>query len=112
MFRDEAYFLDILIAAKLAVSYVMGKTKETFLEDTVLQDAVIRRLEIIGEATRRISDATKEGFPNFPWRMMVATRNALIHEYDDIDLETVWDTVLNDLPPLIVKLEKIVSLEE
>ena len=112
MSRDKEYVIDILEAAKLALRYVSGKTKDEFLKDTQCQDAVIRRLEIIGEAVRRISDETRATYPKLPWKAMVGMRNVMIHEYDDVDLVIVWDTVQNDLSPLVAALEEIVPSQE
>jgi len=111
MSRDSAYLLDIFEAAKLALSYLEGRTKEEYLKDTQCQDAVIRRLEIIGEAAGRVSGATTTKFPNLPWKKMVGMRNIMIHEYEDVDLDIVWDTVQNDLPPLISLLEPLIPKE-
>jgi len=86
MSRDSVYLLDILKAAKLALNYLKGKTKEEFSQDIQCQDAVIRRLEIIGEAAGRISTATTDKFPDLPWKKMVSMRNIMIHEYEGIDL--------------------------
>jgi len=112
MARDDAYLVDILDAAKLALAYVSDKTKDEFDHDIQCQDAVIRRLEIIGEAARRVSEQTKASFPHLPWNAMMNMRNVLIHEYDGVDLPIVWDTVQNDLPPLIAVLERIVPPKE
>lgn len=109
MQRDKEYLLDILEAAKLAIDYIGNKTRDEFFGDLQCQDAVIRRLEIIGEAARRISEETRAAYPDLPWSDMVSMRNIMIHEYDDIDLAIVWETVNNDLPPLIDALEKILQ---
>lgn len=98
MQRDREYLLDILTSAKLAVQYIAGKTEHKFMEDTQSQDAVIRRFEVIGEASRRISDETQSRYPDLPWMEMIGMRNIMIHEYDDIDLHIVWNTVRNHLP--------------
>ena len=112
MARDDAYLVDILDAARLVLVYVSDKTKQEFDNDIQCQDAVIRRLEIIGEAARRVSEQTKIKLPHLPWSAMMNMRNVLIHEYDAIDLPIVWDTVQNDLRPLIGALEKVVPPEE
>src|SRR4249920_1663938 len=112
MSRDPQYLLDIVEAAKLAVRYVTGKTQEEFRQDTLCQDAVIRRLEIIGEAARRLSREARTTLPGLTWNAMIGMRNMLIHEYDDVDLYIVWDTVQRDLPTLIKVIEPLVSSSE
>ena len=112
MSRDPQYLLDIVEAAKLAVRYIAGKTQEEFLHDTLCQDAVIRRSEIIGEAARRLSPEARTSLPELTWNAMIGMRNLLIHEYDDIDLSIVWDTVRIDLPALINALEPLVPVNE
>jgi uncharacterized protein with HEPN domain len=112
MSRDPQYLVDIVEAAKLAVHYIAGKTHEEFLHDTLCQDAIIRRLEIIGEAARRLSPAVRTTLPELTWNAMIGMRNLLIHEYDDVDLSIVWDTVKSDLPALINALEPLVPVKE
>ena len=110
--NDKDRLLDVLQAARRALGYVRGKTRRDFIEDPLLQDGVIRRLEIIGEAVRRISDEARAELPELPWRDMTSMRNLLIHEYNDVDLGMVWDTVQNDLPKLVSALENILPPEE
>ena len=112
MSRDSTYLLDIYKAAKLAIQYLNGKTKEEFFRDIQCQDAVIRRLEIIGEAAGRISESTTTKLPDLPWKKMISMRNIVIHEYDDVDLTIVWETVQFDLPNLIASLEPVIPAEE
>jgi uncharacterized protein with HEPN domain len=112
MSRDNEYLIDIVESGKLTAAYVRGKTKEDFEADVQCQDAVIRRLEIIGEAARRLSAETQATYPQLPWRAMTQMRNLVIHQYDDVDLTIVWDTVQTDLPPLIAALEQITPPEE
>ncbi len=110
MQRDQAYLLDILKAAELALAYVKGVSEEKFITDTQLQDSVIRRIEILGEAARRISPETQAAHPNIPWREMIGMRNMMIHDYDDVDLHVVWQTVQQDLPHLIAEIKPLVSI--
>lgn len=105
MQRDQGYLLDMLEAARLAVSYVQHMDKVGFLADVACQDAVIRRLEIIGEAARRVTAETRAAYPALPWTEMIGMRNILIHEYGDIDLSMVWETVRLDLPHIVSVLE-------
>lgn len=76
------------------------------------QAAVTRQFEIIGEAARRISPETQATIPNIPWPKIIGMRNHLTHEYDDLDLEIIWDTVRLALPELIKTLESIIAAEE
>lgn len=112
MSRDHMYLLDILEAAKLALCYVSGKTKQDFLASIQFQDSVIRRVEIIGEAARHLSQQTRAELSHLPWSDMIQMRNVMIHEYDGIDLTIVWDTVQSDLPALVAALEGIVPPDE
>jgi uncharacterized protein with HEPN domain len=79
MSRNETYLVDILESAKLALEYVSGKSRQDFLEDVQCQDAVIRRIEIIGEAARRVSNESREHYHQIPWREMTSMRNLVIH---------------------------------
>lgn len=111
MSRDDTYLVDILESAKIALDYVFDKSWDEFYEDTQCQDAVVRRIEIVGEAARRISQETRDRHPQIPWREMTSMRNLVIHEYDVVDINQVWETVQNKLPPLIEELSKIVPPE-
>jgi uncharacterized protein with HEPN domain len=106
MSRDSVYLTDIIEAARLAQQYVRGRSREEFLADVQLQDAVLRRLSILGEAARRVSEAGRAARPDLPWHEMIGLRNVVVHEYDDVDLEVVWDAVTRDLPPVVKALEK------
>lgn len=74
------------------------------------QNAVIRRIEIIGEAARRISERTQTAFPGIPWSDMIRMRNVMIHEYDGVDLVVVWETIHRDLPMLVDSLENLLKM--
>ena len=105
MARDKQYLLDILESAKLAVSHLYGKSLEDFQQDILYQDAIVRRLEIIGEAANRVSPERQSELPELPWRAMIGMRNLMIHQYDAIDFKVVWDTVQRDLPSIIAQIE-------
>lgn len=109
MQRDRSHLLDILEACRLALSYIEHRTESDFLSDTQCQDSVIRRLEIIGEAARRISEPTRAAHPELPWEEMIGLRNVLIHEYDAVDLPLLWQTVHNDLPRLVVMVQAVLE---
>jgi uncharacterized protein with HEPN domain len=112
MQRDASYLLDIVEATKAALSYVAGKTRAEFLADAQCQDAVIRRLEIIGEAARRLSEEARATFPEIPWPAVIRMRNILTHEDDGVDLEIVRQTVQDDLQVMIDRIGPTVSDQE
>lgn len=109
MTRDEQFLLDILTSARIALEHIAGQTRDDFYQDIRGQDAVIRRLEIIGEAARRVSEIAKDRYSHLPWQEMIGMRNLVIHEYDAVDLSIVWDTICDDLPPLITMLDETIS---
>jgi len=111
MRRDEAYLLDILLAARRACQFLEGVTWEEFLQSELHQNAVMRPLGIIGEAESRVSQETKDEYPEIPWHQMIGMRNRLVHEYFRVDLAAVWETVWTDLPPLIELIEPLVPPE-
>ena len=106
MSRDREYLLDIVQAGRLAIGYVADKTEADFLADTQCQDAVIRRLEVIGEAARRISQDTRETLPQIPWSAIIGMRNIMIHQYDDVDMTIVWNSVQDALPSIVAEVER------
>jgi uncharacterized protein with HEPN domain len=112
MWRDQAYFLDILIAARRARAYSAGMDWAAFEQSPLHQDAIVRRLEIIGEAARNVSQSARDAHPEIPWRQVIGMRNRVIHEYFRVDLQKVWDVVQNDLPVLIAALERFVPPED
>ncbi len=109
MERDEQYLLDILDSAELALEYVAGERFEKFMEDVRLQDAAIRRLEIMGEAAGRVSISFRQAPPEVPWSGMVGMRNVLVHQYGGINLAIVWETIKRQLPGVIEQIQKILS---
>jgi len=99
----------ILRAARLVQRYTEGVTFEAFEQDTEKQDAVARRIEIIGEAVKQLPDGLREQNPDVPWRDIAGARDILIHEYYRIDLELAWDMVQADIPDLISDVERILD---
>lgn len=112
MRRDDAYLLDILIAARQALKFVKGVKKSEFEDNDLLQSAVMRPLEIIGEAASKISSKMRKANPQIPWNEMVGMRNRLIHEYFRVNYEAVWDTIQRDLPALILQIEPLIPKED
>ncbi len=100
---------DILRAARLTQQYADGMTFEEFELDTEKQDAVARRIEIIGEAVKQLPVGLRESYPDVPWREIAGARDILVHEYFRIDLELAWDMVQADIPELISQIESILD---
>lgn len=104
---DNVYILDIIDSIEIIIGYTSGTSEADFEKNMMLQDAVHRRFEIIGEASARVSDTFKERHPEIEWRLMKLMRNKLIHEYFGISSGTVYATITEDLPPLLLKLKSI-----
>ena len=91
---------DILQAIYRIEEYIAGVSEEKFMHTLLIQDAVLRQISIIGEATKYIGDDIRKKFPQIEWSDIVATRNFVDHEYADVDLQLVWGTLKKDLPEL------------
>jgi uncharacterized protein with HEPN domain len=108
MLQDEALLLDTLNAAADAVGFVGLADQAQFNSDKMLQYAVIRCIEIVGEAAGKISRGFQSAHPETPWRDIVGMRHRLIHNYSDVRLDLVWGVVHDELPELIAVLRQLV----
>ncbi|MFH1882467.1 MAG: DUF86 domain-containing protein [Planctomycetota bacterium] len=97
---DQVYLRHILDAIEKIETYLTGQTYESFSNNNMIIDAVVRELEIIGEATNHLSDLLRESHPEIPWRDAIDMRNILIHEYFGVRTHLVWSTCKEDLPEL------------
>jgi uncharacterized protein with HEPN domain len=109
--KTDSALRDMLGYAKEACALVNGKSREEFDSDRLLNLSLSRLLEIIGEAANRVSPAYRRRHPEIAWRQIIDMRNRLIHGYDIVDLDIVWNSVTQDIPVLITSLEKIVPKE-
>lgn len=105
--RDAAYLWDMYSNAKAVMKFTKGIDLNEYLSDEDNQLVIERRIEIIGEAARRVSESLKSAHPEIPWRLIIAQRNVLIHDYDEIDHVRIWKLVLEQIPKLIVQLEPL-----
>jgi len=101
----------ILDAAREAIGFAQGRSRDALDADRMLRLALVRLLEIIGEAARATSQSFRRAHPDIAWKKMAGMRDRLIHGYFDVNLDIVWETITEDLPPLVVDLEKILGAE-
>src|SRR3569833_2337477 len=106
---EKDYVQDIIESIDMIFKYVENKTEFEFLNDFMLQDAVIRRFEIIGEASTKISEGLKTLYPEVQWRLMKGMRNKLIHEYFGVMPATVYSTIKVDLTILREQMESLIN---
>lgn len=100
------YLNDIAESIEKIQNYAEGLSYEEFCQSNMVVDAVLRNLEVIGEASGHIRNEIKEAYPAVPWKLMISMRNILIHEYFGVDLEIIWKTIQESLPELLVIVRK------
>ena len=105
------YIDDMRMFAEKVLAYTDGMGQQAFVDSGITYDATLRNLELIGEAATRIPDSVREAHPEIPWRLIVATRNRLIHAYLGIDNDTVWSIIQDDIPSLLETLERLCNEE-
>lgn len=106
---DEALFVDILLAARQAREFSRGVSLDDFLEDRMLQLAIEKLIEIMGEAASRMTPGALALFPSVPWRDIVGMRHRMVHDYAHVNLVKVWEVLDQDLEPLIAVIEAVVA---
>ncbi len=109
MWRDDAYVLDMLLAARKVLEFTRGVDGVRFQRDELVQNAVMRQIQIIGEAARMVSPEYRADHPEVPWRDIVGMRNRLVHEYFRILPDRVWEVADKHIPELVRMLEPLVS---
>jgi len=108
MRRDHTVRLQhMLDHAREAVAMAEGRSRSELDGNRMLELALVRLIEIIGEAAARVSESAKDQYPSIPWREIVGMRNRVVHGYDAVDLDVLWDTITVDLPSLIAQLEQV-----
>lgn len=108
---DDARLLDMLLAAREAMAFVDGLTFPEFQRNRMAQLAVLKTIEVVGEAASGIGTDTTKAHPDIPWSGIIGMRNRLVHGYFSINLERVWETVQQDIPRLLSQLEPLVPPE-
>lgn len=109
--EDRVRLLHMIEAAEAACGFISGRTRDDLNSDQMLVFALVRAIEIVGEAASRVSSATREAAADIPWGLIVSMRNRLIHAYFDIDREVVWKTATEELPLLLPRLRELLAEE-
>jgi uncharacterized protein with HEPN domain len=104
---DQVYLAHIVDALEQITTYTNGMDDEAFRANRLVQDAVIRQFEIVGEATKNLSASFRESHSDLPWKDLAGFRDKLIHQYFGVDLSTVWKSVVDDVPFLLDEVQKI-----
>jgi uncharacterized protein with HEPN domain len=104
---DLVFILHILDSINAIEDFSRNLLKKTLLSSRLRQSAIVRELEIIGEAVKNISEPTKEKYPEVEWKKIVGTRDKMIHHYFGVDLNIIWDIIKNNLPLLKKQIQKI-----
>jgi uncharacterized protein with HEPN domain len=112
MWRDDAWLLDMLQSARKALDYASGLSENQFMADSLRQDAILRQLTILGEASKKISNELRSAHPEIPWRKVAGFRDVVVHDYFGVDLKEVWRILRDDLPALVQLLEPLVPPEQ
>jgi uncharacterized protein with HEPN domain len=105
----RVYLDDIIESSSLIAKYISGKNKEQFDNDSEMQDAVIRRLEVIGEAIKRLPMEFREQYSEIEWKSATGMRDILIHHYDEVETKQIWLTVTEILPSFKIQIEKLLQ---
>lgn len=109
---DRIRLQHMLDAAREALSFVQGRSREDLNRDRLLVLGLVKAIEIIGEAAYQVSEGTRTKLPDIPWEDIIGMRHRLVHAYFDINLDILWRTVQDDLPPLVSALESALTEEE
>ena len=104
---DRDFLSDIREGIRRIHDYTLSMTYEAFLADSKTQDAVIRNLEIVGEATKNLSAGLRDRYPEVPWKAMAGVRDRLIHHYFGVNLDIVWQIITGELPQLAMQIDEI-----
>ena len=104
---DEIRMRHMLDAAREALSFIQGRSRSELDENRMLVLSLVKDVEIVGEAAYRVSEATRESLPSIPWTDVIGMRHRLVHGYFDINLDVLWQTLVDDVPELVSVIESV-----
>jgi len=107
--RDRVFIAQMVEGAEAALEFSEGHTAESFAGDRLVGFAVVRAIQLVGQAPRGVSEPVRRAHQDIPWPQMIGMRNVVVHDYADVDLALVWKTVRDDLPSLIRRLNAILA---
>ncbi len=107
--RDRVFIVQMVEAAAAALEFTEAQSRESFCGDRLVGFAVVRAVQLLGQAARSVSEEVRLANADIPWREMIGMRNVVVHDYADVDLDLVWKTVREDLPGLIDRLNAILG---
>ena len=107
MSQNKEALIDIIIAIKLIFKYTQGVDRDVLENNTEKQDAILRRIIIIGEATKRLSQDFRNDHPSIPWKEIAGMRDVITHDYNEVDIDEVWKVINEDLPKLLTYIQPL-----
>ena len=107
--KDDRVFLGHILDAAMKIQRYVASGRDAFFADEMAQDAVVRNLEIIGEAAKQLSDGLRASHPDVPWRAMARMRDRLIHAYFGVDWSLVWETATTEVPRLAARVREVLE---
>ena len=111
MKKDDSVYLHHIMDAFVQIErYTDGVTHEEFLSNSLLQDGVIRQLEVMGEAARNLSEDLRNEYPKIPWSQMISLRNRMIHAYFNVNLQIIWEIIQGDIPNLKQETKRVLEI--
>ena len=105
--NPTVYLNEMIESIERIADYIKDMSFSSFEKNFAIQDAVLRRLQLMAEAAKRVDEVTKQKNADIPWKKINGLRNTITHEYDEIDLQSIWDTATIDLPPLKSQIKKL-----
>jgi uncharacterized protein with HEPN domain len=112
MKKDDSVYLRHIMDAFVQIErYTEGVSHDEFIKNSLIQDGVIRQLEVMGEASRNLSEDMRNEYPHIPWRQMISLRNRMIHAYFNVNLQIIWEIIQGDIPNLKKDIKHVLEIQ-